>query len=220
MTPAEHATLSEHAYAELRRALMSGRFEPGEKLTLRGLSAQLGISPTPIREALRRLSAEQGVEIAPNRFIRIPLMQPAEIAELRDIRLALEGLAVERAVAVMTDVEIGELTLLEDRIRALRGGANAKPVIAAIRDLHFAIYRGAAMPSLLRTIESLWLRTAPYVNLLFPDYATRERGHLRAELLAAISARDALRARAALEADVSGALNYIIRRLERRDLAA
>ena len=58
--PIEHATLGDHAYEQIRLALMSGRFEPGEKLTIRGLSAQLNISPTPIREALRRLGAEGG----------------------------------------------------------------------------------------------------------------------------------------------------------------
>ena len=95
LVPAAHATLSEHAYVELRQALMSGRFEPGEKLTLRGLSSQLNISPTPIREALRRLSAERGVEIAPNRYIRVPIMGAKELRELRDIRTGLEG-AVSR----------------------------------------------------------------------------------------------------------------------------
>ena len=109
LRPIEHETLGDHAYARLRHSILTGRFEPGEKLTIRGLSKQLNISPTPIRESLRRLAAEHAVEIAPNRFVRIPIMKAKELRELRDIRTALEGLATERAVARVDDALIAEL---------------------------------------------------------------------------------------------------------------
>ncbi len=210
LRPIEHETLGDHAYARLRHSILTGRFEPGEKLTIRGLSQQLNISPTPIRESLRRLAAEHAVEIAPNRFIRIPIMKAKELKELRDIRTALEGLATERAVARVDDALIGELKKLDATIRKLREKSPVKPVVAAIQQFHFTIYRASDMPSLVRMIESLWLRTAPYVNLLFPGYSQTERGNLRAMILTAVTRRDAASARRLMEADIGGALDYII----------
>lgn len=211
LEPVEHITLGDHAYEQMRLALMSGRFEPGEKLTLRGLSAQLGISPTPIREALRRLAAERGVEIAPNRFIRIPIMTSKELCELRDIRTSLEGLATERAVALLSAEEIAILRKYDATIRKLREKkGTVKSIIGTIQQFHFTIYRGSDMPSLVRLIESLWLRTAPYVNLLFPGYSQIERGNLRGMILTAIECGDAASARRLMEADIGGALDYII----------
>ena len=208
--PIEHETLGDHAYARIRQAILSGRFEPGEKLTIRALSAQLNISPTPIRESLRRLAAEHAVEIAPNRFIRIPILNAEELRELRDIRTSLEGLATERAVANMGAEMIAHLKGLDGTIRKLRDKGSTKLVVGTIQQFHFAIYRTSDMPSLVRMIESMWLRTAPYVNLLFPGYSQSERGNLRAMVLTAIARRDASSARRLMEADIGGALDYLI----------
>lgn len=210
LAPIELETLGDHAYAKIRQAILAGRFEPGEKLTIRNLSQQLNISPTPIRESLRRLAAEHAVEIAPNRYIRIPIMTVKELRELRDIRASLEGLATERAVALISPAEISELKKLDSTIRKLREKTAVKPVVSTIQQFHFVIYRASDMPTLVRMIESLWLRTAPYVNLLFPGYSRTERGTMRATLLTAIINRDATSARRLMEADIGGALNYII----------
>ena len=210
LEPIEHETLGDHAYAILRQAILSGRFEPGEKLTIRSLSAQLGISPTPIRESLRRLAAEHAVEIAPNRFIRIPVMNGKELQDLRDIRTSLEGLATERAIAHITDETIASLNKIDATIRKLRDKGAVKAVVSNIQQFHFTIYRAADMPSLLRMIEGLWLRSAPYVNLLFPGYSQLERGNLRAMILTAIARRDASSAKRLMEADIGGALDYLI----------
>jgi DNA-binding GntR family transcriptional regulator len=66
------------------------------------------------------------------------------------------------------------------------------------------------MPDLVRIIESLWLRSAPYSNLLFPGYTRMEKGRLRAAVIAALKRRDALEARNLIQADIAGALDYIL----------
>lgn len=70
------------------------------------------------------------------------------------------------------------------------------------------------MPRLVEIIEGLWLRNAPYVNLLFPGYTREERGRLRAATLEAIGRRDATAARRSMEADVGRAADYLIALLE------
>jgi len=193
---------------------MTGQFEPGQHITIRGLAAALGVSPTPIREAVRRLATERAIEAEPNRWMRIPILSVAQLRELRAIRLALEGLATEHAAQRITEVELEEIRRLEAEIVALRPSGAPKQMIPRISRLHFAIYRASAMPDLVRIIESLWLRSAPYSNLLFPGYTRAERGKLRALVINALERRDATAARRFIEADIGGALDYLLRRAD------
>src|SRR3546814_14190289 len=82
--PAEAETRGSEAYEALKQALISGHFMPGQKLTLRMLAEALGMSVTPVREAIHRLTAERALEGAANRSVRIPPMTRGTILELRD----------------------------------------------------------------------------------------------------------------------------------------
>lgn len=209
------ATLRDHATRELRRALMSGRFEPGQRITIRGLAEELGMSMTPVREAVARLAAERAIEAEPNRWMRIPLLGVEELRELRDIRVALEGLATERAATHATPELMRELQEREAEIVALRPAGDPKAIIPAIGQLHFTIYRASRMPALVQLIEGLWLRSGPYVNLLFRGYTAEERGSLRGATLRAMARGDAPSARRSMEADIGNALDWIIGFVER-----
>lgn len=208
--PAEHRTLREHATLQLRQALIAGRFEPGERMTIRGLAAAFGMSMTPVREAVARLAAERAIEAEPNRWMRIPLLSADELRELRDIRVALEGLATERAAQRSTPELIGELREREADIIALRPRGDAKQMIPAIGRLHFTIYRASGMPALVQLIEGLWLRSGPYNNLLFQGYTQQERGTLRAATLKALERGDSPAARRSMEADIGNAVDWVI----------
>lgn len=209
-TTVEHTTLRDHAYARLREALMTGRFEPGEHLTIRGLAEAFGVSPTPIREALGRLAAEGAIEAEPNKWMRVPLLSAAELKELRDIRVALEGLATERAATLITPSELAEVKRCDAEIVKLRPSGDWKGMMPWINRLHFAIYRASQMPALVRLIEGLWLRAAPQTAWLFPGYTGSERGTLRAATIRALERHDAPSARRSMEADVGNALDYLI----------
>ena len=92
-------SLRTRVYDSLRDALTAGQFTPGQKLSFRYIAGTLGVSLTPVREAIRRLVAEGALEMRPGRSVRVPLMTQAKILELRDMRLTLEGLAAEKAAA-------------------------------------------------------------------------------------------------------------------------
>lgn len=227
--PGEHApqvrsrkseTLSRQAYDRISTALMTGRFRPGEKLTLRSLSKAFEMSSTPIRDAIRQLSAENALDFEPNRHIRVPLLSGDELRELRDIRIALEGMAAERAVSCVDDAAIAELRRLDRQIVRSRDLGDVALTVEGIQALHFFIYRLPGADHLLGLIEGLWLRTAPYVSLLFPTYSQRERGSLRGLIIDAMEARDGKSARRFLEADVCGAMNFIIGQIEEREETA
>ena len=207
--PADAATLREQAYASLREALTVGKFMPGQKLTIRSIAGALGVSLTPVREALRRLVAEGAFEMRPNRSVRVPVMTRAKVLELRDIRLALEGLAAERAAERITSARLDALRQIALELAAARDRGDIETDRAKIREFHFTLYAAAEMPSLVHIIATIWLQTGPYMNLLFPDYVRTRRGEGRARIIRALQARDGASARREMEIDIGEALTYV-----------
>ena len=202
-------SLRTQVYDSLRAALTTGRFVPGQKLTFRFIAGSLDVSLTPVREAIRRLVAEGAFEMQPNRSVRIPLMTRARVLELRDIRIAVEGLAAEKAAARATPRGIAALRRVAAEIMAARGKDDATDR-RKVREFHFTLYAMAGQPALLRVIEGLWLQTGPYMNLLYPDYIASPRGPAtRAGILKALQAVDGKAARREIEDDVRRALTYV-----------
>ena len=218
--PAMHRTLHEHAYQQIRQALMVGRFVPGQPMTIRGLAAALGISPTPIREVLHRLVTEGALRTQTNRRLIVPRLSVDEFRELRQIRRALEGLATERAVERITPAALADLRESDARIRTLRKAGDVPGTIREIHHFHHTIYAAADMPTLKQLVEGLWLRNGPYLHLLFPDFAGREQGRIRARTLAAIERGDAVAARESMQADLDTTADYLIELLSRSDAGA
>jgi DNA-binding GntR family transcriptional regulator len=204
--------LRERVYRQLRTALMSGHFAPGQKITIRALAAETGTSLTPVREALYRLVAEGALEGEANRSVRVPGLTGDNIRELRDIRVAVEGLAVSRTARRVTPGELRDIRRIAAALRAARARGDVVADMAGIHAFHLAIYRAAAMPALTAIIETLWLRTGPYLRLLYPDYIARvqeRRRDWRDRLCAALQRHDADAARAVIEHDLTDALTYL-----------
>jgi DNA-binding GntR family transcriptional regulator len=208
-SPAD-TSLRQQVYESLREALTAGRFAPGQKLTFRFVAGALAVSLTPVREAMRRLVAEGAFEMQPNRSVRVPLMTRAKILELRDIRLALEGLATANAALLAGRQQVAELRQIALEITSARRSGDSITDRRKIREFHFALYAIARQPTLLRVIEGLWLQTGPYMNLLYPDYVSGPRGHQgRTRIIRAVQAHDAAVARREIETDVGRALTYV-----------
>ena len=206
----DDTSLRSQVYDWLREALTTGRFTPGQKLSFRFIAGTLGVSLTPVREAIRRLVAEGAFEMRPSRSIRVPLMTRDRILELRDIRLAVEGLAAEKAAAVATREQAAQLRRIANELLAARSRGDTAADRAKIREFHFALYAIAGQPTLLRVIEGLWLQTGPYMNLLYPDFVASPRGpERRLRIIKALQAHDAVTARRDIEGDISDALSYV-----------
>lgn len=203
-------SLRAQVYDSLRDALTAGRFTPGQKLSFRYIAGTLGVSLTPVREAIRRMVAEGAVEMRPNRSLRVPLMTRDKVLELRDIRLAVEGLAVEKAAALATRDDVAELRRIADDLLAARSRGDSVVDRQKIREFHFSLYAITCQPTLLRVIEGLWLQTGPYLNLLYPDFVASPRGpERRLRIIKAVQAHDVPMARRELETDIGEALTYV-----------
>ena len=212
MAPAAPAdtSLRSRVYDSLREALTAGRFAPGQKLSLRFIAGTLGVSMTPVREAVRRLVAEGAFEMRPSRSVRVPLMTRDKVLELRDIRMAVEGLAAEKAAVIASREQVAGLRRTAGELVAARRRGDHELDRQKIREFHFRLYAIAGQPTLLRVIEGLWLQTGPYMNLLYPDFIASPRGpERRLRILKALQAHDSASARREIEADIGAALSYV-----------
>lgn len=215
LEPVGRETVQDRVYAELRRALIGGLFEPGQVLTIRTLADALVTSTMPVREALGRLITEQALEALPNRTIRVPPVTLARLEDLLRARVLIEGEAVRLAAPRMgAEAVAAARGIMEDWL-ALRLGGNPETVdreVALNRAFHFLIYEACGSEILIPMIESLWLQSGPCTRAAI--FAFSEAGKHDAEryhltLLAALEAGDGEAARAALVEDISRPFAYL-----------
>lgn len=212
----QHETLGERVTGELRALLIAGRLAPGEKLSLRRVAEALGVSMMPVREAVSRLAADKALEVLPGRAVRVPVLTLAQFRELTRIRLVVEGFAAEEATTVITDAQIAVVAQHEAAfLAAAKDPPDPAAAVGANRDLHFALYEAAGMPSLIEMISRLWLKAGPILNLDMRHEPRRLDGGsavvAHAQLLAALRRRDPAAARQALVEDISAAAEHIER---------
>lgn len=200
--PAEGMTTQEHAYARLRNAVMVGALKPGTALTFRGLAQALGLSPTPIREAVRRLSTEKAIEVLGNRRLRVPQMTPGRFEELVELRVLLETHAAGRALPYLSEVVIDQLTALDDRMDAAIAAHDLDALTRMNQEFHKTLYALHPDQATIPLIESIWLQLGPFQRQVIEDIAAITMVDHHKEMLAAMRARDAAALRVALERDI------------------
>lgn len=152
-------------YATLREALISGYFRPGEEISLRRAAAVMGTSVTPIREALRQLESDGGLEVhGGNRVLRVPVLTAAELEDIRDIRTNLEGFAATLAIAGMRP---SRMRLIENACQLMHRAAKTGDADLYLENnwrFHSLIYEAAERPVLMGMISGMWLRVGPLIR--------------------------------------------------------
>jgi DNA-binding GntR family transcriptional regulator len=191
-------TVRAQAANELRDRILTGRLQPGDRLDLDQLTAEFGISRTPVREALLELSYEGLVEITPRSGMAVVGITPEDAVDNFAVLAALAGKAAEMATGRMTPAELAELADLADAIES------SDDVVAANRRFHRALNLAARSPRLLTYLRQA-VRVVPgnYFEL-FPEAEQRSKRE-HAALLQAMTRGDAPAARAIAEAHVLSA---------------
>src|SRR5215469_15473602 len=110
-SPPTEATLLQHqqVYQALREKLIIGHFAPGRSVSLRGVSEMLGVGVMPVRDAIRRLAAENALEVRQNRRVCVPRLTLSRFEELMQARLALEPLCARRALPHVDDQRLARM---------------------------------------------------------------------------------------------------------------
>lgn len=199
----------DRAYTALKEALLEGRIAPGQPVTVASVAELLGQSTMPVREAVRRVVAEGGLEASETRRLRVPTLGRARFAALIRARLLLEP---EAAVDALPHLDPGTTDMLARTDAALSAAIRARDVAGYMRynyRFHFGIYRAVPDSVLCPLIERLWLQCGPYMHLLFDQAPAHLIADRHQEALRAIAARDGDGLRAAIAADIGDALNTL-----------
>ncbi|WP_158969558.1 GntR family transcriptional regulator [Chachezhania sediminis] len=211
------ATLTEQVYDRLRQGLLIGIWEPGEKITARGVCKDLGVSLTPAREAMMRLGNEGALDVSAHRTYTAATLTLEEYREIAKIRLALEPMAVEAAVPLITDAQIDVLEEINETLAEAIREDRLRDALRMDSKIHLTVYRASGLPTLMGIIDRLWLRAGPTRNRLSPTYRRTLAGYdNHAALLKALRARNAAQARAIITRDLQDGTQRIIEYLSDR----
>jgi len=194
--------LADRAYAELRDRIVTLRIAPGAPINEESLGRELGLGRTPLREAIKRLALENLVVVFPRRGTFASEINITDLTAISDVRVQLEGHAAYRAAQRITAAQQLELAALETELAGSDRDATA--LMALDARVHRFVHRCAANPYLEETLGryfNLSLRIWYLVLERLPHLATRVHEH--SDLLAAIAAHDADRARAIVEKHVT-----------------
>jgi len=189
----------------LRQMILDGELPPGARLSERALGERLGVSRTPLREALRMLASEGLVRHEPNRGAVVAPLDRADIEATFELLAALEGLAGELAAQRIDAAQLAEIKALHFEMRAHHARGDRAAYFRANQEIHRHIAAAAANPVLVETFERLNARVkrVRYAANLTPErWAKAVEEHER--MIAALDARDGAALRAILEAHLAG----------------
>ena len=196
------ATTQEYVYERLRNAIMLGAIEPGTSLTMRGLAEQLGLSPTPVREAVRRLSSEHAIQIKDNRRMTVPLMTLNRFEELVALRIAVEVHTAIRALPYVSDIIIEELTEIDDSMDRFVRERNLDQLTLLNQAFHRTLYVVNPAQASMPVVESIWLQLGPFQRQVITRVTEYYEIDRHKEILAALTTRDAAALQDAITNDI------------------
>lgn len=195
-------TKLDHVAERLRERIISGEYPRGHKLKQADIAAELGVSITPVREALKALEMEGYVLSIPHKGLLVPEIDRKGAREIFELRVVLERRLTEWALAKITDEEIAELRTIHKELAKLTKSRERFPVRAANVRFHFRIYEIADHPQTLQFVRVLW---AKYPFNFHDDQAARFKQllHEHDEILRRLESGDR-----------AGALNAMIEHIE------
>jgi DNA-binding GntR family transcriptional regulator len=149
------ATKSDFAYTRVRELILSGELEPGAVINQATLARQIGISTTPLREALKRLKQQGLVELDAHRDARVTPLDAEEARDLLEVRRSLDPLAASLAAERRSKQDVAEMRASLEGLDALPSNPTVEQLVAH-RRFHSSIYRASHNALLVETLDGLW----------------------------------------------------------------
>jgi DNA-binding GntR family transcriptional regulator len=213
--------MAEAALERLREAIILGELTPGTPLRLEDLARSLGMSISPIREAVRQLEALGLAEHVPHHGAKVMRLDVEELRELFSIRLALESMALRRAAEQFEDDDADRARAALEEYDAARRRRDTRAAVRAHGTFHFTLYEAARSSWLLRLIRPAWDSCERYRPVLLAEGALQDRHEeLDVELLEACAAHEPDRAARALQAHLELATDIYTVELDGRSIFA
>ena len=206
-TVAGPSTTAQHALDGLRRAIVTGRLGPGQRVPQEELAMQLGVSVAPVREALRILEQEGQVTYLPRRGYFVTALDIGDLEEIYELRSILESRAARRALASLGEQGLERIVLAARECADAADAGDVTAELEANRRFHFAILESADHPHEMRLIRLLWDSTESYRALYYNSPAERHNSiEAHERIVAAVRDRDADRLVTELDAHRARAL--------------
>ena len=207
--PLSKDTLQDRVYQQVAELILDGSIVPGQMVTVHSLANAFKVSPMPVREALRRLTAENALTVVSGRSIGIPPLSRERLFDLKNVRMEVEATTAAWAAERISDAALEELKQHLVTLEKADIASDPSSYVRANHAFHFIIYRSANSPIMLNIIESLWLQISPYFHLLHDsgNYSTANERHR--EMFQALQQRDAKTMRASVQADIEAAYQVL-----------
>ena len=154
--------LREQARSSIRTAIVTGEISPGETYTIGELAGKLAVSATPVREAILDLANEGLVEVIPNRGFRVPELSDQDLDELFQLRLLLEGGALESLASSITTSQLNEFRNQANVTIASAAAGDLPAFLAADRDFHLGLLEAMGNHRLVELVGRLRDQTRLY----------------------------------------------------------
>jgi len=209
--PADRSLLHQTAVDRLRDLIMQGELAPGARLNERLLCEQLGISRTPLREALKMLASEGLVALQPNRGATVTPLTLGSVREIFEVMGALEGLAGELVCRNATEAQIAEVRALHYQMLAYHARGDLPSYFRENQKIHLAIIAATGNATLLATYRGLnaHVRRARYLANLTRDrwdQAVAEHG----QIVEALGRRDSARLQQLLQEHLAHKMTVVL----------
>lgn len=201
----ENAPLNASAYEALKGRIISGELAPGAPLSERALCEALGVSRTPLREALKLLAGEGLVDISATRRASVARLTLEEAADLLAVMAALEGLSGEQACRKIDDDDLAELEQLQAQMSDAHARQDRAAYFALNQQIHLTILRVAGNRALTEYFHNLNARLRQVRQRLNPTPERWQRAvDEHAEMLELLRRRDGKRLRVLMENHLLG----------------
>lgn len=207
--------LPEHEaiYKKIRNMILFGEVLPGQGVTILGLKDAVGAGVTPVREAIRRLTAEGALEALGNRRVCVPQLSPQRIDEIYYARFALEPKMAQLAAEKITKDDITRLETLDAKVDQAIATGNIEAYLESNFRFHFALYDMADTPILRKIVTSLWLQFGPSLRVVSGRFGTSNLPDMHSETIEALRRGDTAAAARAIEEDIQQGLDLMTQAL-------
>ena len=169
----EYLPLRDVVFNTLRRAILKGELKPGERLMEIALAERLGVSRTPIREAMRKLELEGLVVMSPRRGAQVANITEKDLNDVLEVRIALEEMAIEKACQLITEKELEELEKAAKAFEKAIDEENVVKLAETDEIFHDIIYNAAGNARLNQVLNNLREQIYRYRVEYLKDEATR-----------------------------------------------
>lgn len=196
-------------YARLRDAILFGELAPGQAVTIQGVIQLLDAGMTPVREAMRRLTAEGAITLGDNRRAIVPVLDADMLEQLEFMRLTLEP---ELAYRAAQKASVPDIAALEATDAALNVAIDQGDVGAYLRcnyAFHTQVYALAQAPIMAAAAAALWVQFGPSLRVVCGRSGTANLPDKHAELLAALRRGAAQDVRVAMEQDIEQGMRQV-----------